>query len=170
MKTTFRLITLCAVAAASSLAIAAEGDLSKMDQKFIMTASGAGMYEVEISKLAVDKASDPAVKAFAQMMVTDHTKANDELKQFADSHNAKVAPGVPKDKQAVIARMSKMDGARFDKAYHDQVGIKDHKTDIALFEKEAKGGGNADLKAWADKTLPTLKTHLQHAQDMKPKS
>jgi len=170
MKTTLKIIALCAAAAASSLTFAADGDLSKTDQAFVMKASGAGMYEVEISKIAVDKASDPAVKEFARTMVSDHTKANDELKQFADSHNAKVAPGVPKDKQAVIARMSKLDGARFDKAYHDQVGIKDHKTDIALFEKEVKTGGNADLKAWADKTLPTLKTHLQHAQEMKPAS
>lgn len=170
MKTTLRLITLCAAAAISSLSFAADGDLSKTDQTFIMKASGAGMYEVEISKVAIEKANDPAVKEFAQMMVVDHTKANDELKQFADSHNAKVAPGVPKDKQAVIAKMSKLEGANFDKAYHDQVGIKDHKADIALFEKEVKSGGNADLKAWAGKTLPTLKTHLQHAQDMKPKA
>jgi len=170
VKTTFRFITLCAVAAMSSMSFAAAADLSKMDQTFIMKASGADIYEVEISKIAAEKASDPAVKEFAQMMVADHTKANDELKQFADSHNAKVAPGVPKDKQAVIANMSKLEGVRFDKAYHDQVGIKDHKTDIALFDKQVKGGGNADLKAWADKTLPTLKTHLQHAQDMKSKS
>jgi len=170
MKTTLGIIALCAVATASSLSFAADGDLSKMDQTFVMKASGAGMYEVEISKIAVDKASDPAVKEFAQTMVSDHTKANDELKQFADTHNAKLAPGVPKEKQAVIAKMAKLSGARFDKAYHDQVGIKDHKTDIALFEKEIKSGGNADLKAWADKTLPTLKTHLQHAQDMKPAS
>ena len=170
MHKTIRVFALSALAAVSSLSFAAEGDLSKMDQTFVMKASGAGMYEVEISNLAVTKASDPAVKEFAQMMVTDHTKANDELKQFADSHNATVAPGIPKDKQAIIDRMSKLEGAKFDKAYHDQVGIKDHKADIALFTKESKSGGNADLKAWAAKTLPTLKTHLEHAQGMKPKA
>lgn len=168
MKTIIRQFTVAALALASAAAFAA--DLGKMDQAFVTKASGAGMYEVEISKLAADKASDPAIKEFAQMMVTDHTKANDELKQLAESKNAQVAPGVPKDKQAIIDKMSKLDGAKFDKAYHAQVGLKDHKADIALFNKEAKSGTDADLKAWADKTLPTLKTHLEHAQAIKPKA
>lgn len=170
MKLFARTLTLSALALASSLAFAADSALSKTDQAFVTKASGSGMYEVEVSKLAIDKASDPAIKEFAQMMVTDHTKANDELKQLATSKNGELAPGVPKAKQAVIDKLSKLDGAKFDKAYREQVGLKDHKTDIALFEKESKDGKDADLKAWAGKTLPTLRTHLQHAQEMKPKS
>lgn len=165
-----RHLAIAAFAISAPFAFAADANLGKMDQTFVTKAGGSGMYEVEISKLAMDKASDPAVKEFAQMMVTDHTKANDELKQLAESKGASVPPALPKDKQAVIDKMSKLSGAKFDKAYHDQVGIKDHKTDIALFEKEAKSGQDPDLKAWADKTLPVLKTHLQHAQDMKPKA
>ena len=159
---------LAALALACPLVFAA--DLQKADQAFVTKASGGGMYEVALSKLALEKASAPALKDFAQMMVADHTKANEELKQLAASKNAEVAPGVPADKQAVIDRMAKLDGAKFDKAYHDQLGIKDHKTDIALFEKEARNGKDPELKAWAAKTLPTLKTHLQHAQDIKPQS
>lgn len=169
MKSIARHLGLAVLAVASTAAFAADPAVSKMDQTFVTKASGGGMYEVEVSKLAIDKASDPAIKEFAQMMVTDHTKANDELKQLADSKNAQVAPGVPKDKQAVIDKMSKLDGAKFDKAYREQVGLKDHKEDIALFSKEAKSGNDADLKAWAGKTLPTLKTHLEHAQAIKPK-
>lgn len=169
MKSIHRNLALATLALASSLAFAADSAPSKMDQTFVTKASGSGMYEVEISKLAMDKASNPAVKDFAQMMVTDHTKANDELKQLAMSKNLQPAPGVPKDKQAIIDKMAKLDGDKFDKAYHKQVGLKDHKTDIALFEKEAKNGNDPDLKSWAGKTVPTLKTHLQHAEEMKLK-
>lgn len=169
MKTFHRHLGFAALALASSLAFAADPAPAKVDQTFVTKASGAGMYEVEISKLALQKASDPAIKDFAQMMVTDHTKANDELKQLATTKNLQIAPGLPKDKQATIDKMAKLDGAKFDKAYRDQVGLKDHKTDIALFEKESKNGQDADLKAWAGQTLPTLKTHLQHAQEIKPK-
>ena len=144
--------------------------LSAVDRTFITKASGAGMYEVEISKIAADKAQDPSVKEFAQMMVKDHTAANEELKALATAHGAEVASDVPPEKKPVVKKLSGLSGAAFDKAYREQVGLKDHKADIALFERQAKSGELPELKAWASQKLPTLKSHLEHAQSLKPKA
>jgi putative membrane protein len=147
---------------------ATPAQLGKADRAFMTKAAGAGLYEVEVSKLAATRAASPAVKSFAETMVADHTKANTELKQVADAHNYPLPDVPPKDKQAIIDRMSKLSGAAFDKAYHDQVGIKDHKDDIKLFEGASRSTRNVPLKAFVDKTLPTLNDHLKHAQDMQP--
>lgn len=145
-------------------------ELSPVDRTFVTKASGAGLYEVEISKIAVERAQDPALKSFAQQMVKDHTAANEELKKFAASKGVPVATEIPAEKQAVVKKLSGLSGADFDKAYREQVGLRDHKEDIALFERQTKNGHSPDLKAWAAKTLPTLKSHYEHAQQMKPKA
>lgn len=151
----------------SGMAKSRPAQLGKADRAFVTKAAGGGLYEVEVSKLAESRASDPAVKQFAAMLVKDHTAANEELKQFAAAHNYPLPSVPPKDKQAAIDRLAKLSGARFDTAYREEVGLKDHKEDIKLFERASRATGNQLLKAWVDKTLPTLREHLKHAEELK---
>ena len=136
------------------------------ERRFVTEAAAGGMFEVQVSKLAADKASDPAVKTFAAMLVTDHGNANDELKAFASAHGVTLPTSLPKDLQAQVDRLQKASGKDFDKQYAQIVGVRDHREDIARFEKASSAAKNPELKAWVDKTLPTLKEHLAAAQKL----
>lgn len=133
---------------------------------FVLKASAGGIMEVELGNMAVHNAVNPRVKAFGAMMVKDHTKANDGLKAVADRENILVPSKLPADIQKHIDEMKKMKGADFDKHYIDMMND-DHKDDIDLFEKASKSLPDGELKAFAAKTLPTLKMHLDSAKAIK---
>ena len=137
--------------------------LKRPDNTFLTSAAQGGMAEVEMGRLAVQKASNPAVKEFGQHMVDDHSKANDELKGIASQKSLSLPASLTAKDKATITRLSHLDGAAFDRAYIDDM-VKDHQEDIAEFQKESNDGGDPDLKAFAAKTLPTLQQHLQMAQ------
>jgi len=127
---------------------------------FLTEAASGGMAEVELGKIASSKAQNAEVKKFAEMMVTDHTKGNDELKALAVKKNVTV-PATPMAKhQAVIQKLQGLSGAEFDKAYVDDM-LEDHEKDVAEFEKQSTSNPDADVKAFAAKMLPTLKKHLE---------
>lgn len=134
--------------------------LSDKDKEFIQTAAKDGMMEVEMGKMGQKQAKNAEVKKFATRMVTDHSKANAQLKALAKKK------GVTLDEAA--HKMDKMDDATFDKDYMDQM-VKDHEKDVKAFEEEAKDGSDPDVKAWANKTLPTLKKHLELAKEIQGK-
>lgn len=136
------------------------------DQQFMMKAAQGGMAEVQLGNLAKDHASSQAVKDFGQHMVDDHTKANDELKDLASRKNVTLPSAVDAKDQATMDRLSKLNGAAFDRAYMKDM-VMDHKKDVAEFQKEANSGRDSDVKSWASKTLPTLQQHLQMAQSTK---
>lgn len=156
-----------AALAASILALSgtAFAEVSKKDQEFFTKAGGGGMYEVEAGKLAQGKGQSDGVKSFGGMLVKDHGMANDELKALAAKKGASLPPGVPADKQKKLDKLSK--AKDFDKEFVNEVGLDDHKVDIALFEKTSKDADDADVKAFAAKTLPTLKAHREHAESLK---
>jgi putative membrane protein len=151
------------VAAAS--ATAPKG-VSGANSRFLAKAAASGTYEVEIAKLGATRGANAAVKTFAQMLVDDHTAANKELETLASSKNVTLPTGIAKAKQTNIDRLSKLDGKAFDTAFIQQVGIKDHREAIALFDGASKAGGDPDVKKFAAKTLPTLRHHLSEAQDL----
>ena len=142
------------------------GPLNTADKTFVAKVAGGGLYEVEVAKLAVDKASDPAVKSFATMLVDQHSAANAELKALAALRDVKLPDAVPADKKQVIAGLAKKSGASFDQAFVKQVGLKDHEENIKLFESASQDTKDAQLKAWVDKTLPALRSHLGAAQKL----
>ena len=115
---------------------------------------------------AADKATDPAVKSFATMLVDQHSAANAELKALAAMRDVKLPDAVPADKKQLIDKLAKKTGATFDQAFVKQVGLKDHEEDIKLFESASQDTKDQQLKAWIDKTLPTLKSHLAAAQKL----
>jgi len=155
------------LAAALALAWAAPPDEAKgvSDEEFVAKASAAGLAEMNFGRLAAEQAAGADVKKFGQTMVDDHSKANEELNRIADKKQIRPAPRMDANHLAAFDKLIGMRGADFDKAYlAGQVA--DHKEAVALFEAEADGGKDADLKAFAAKTLPTIKSHLDMAQKL----
>ena len=135
------------------------------DKKFVKESALSGMTEVELGKLAAQKASSDAVKQFGQRMVDDHSKANDQLKQVASKSNIEVPASLDSKHQSRIDKLSKLSGPAFDKAYvKDQV--KDHKRDVDDFKSEAQNGSDPNVKQFAMQTLPTLEEHLNAVKDL----
>ena len=137
--------------------------LAGADKTFVEKAAIGGMAEVELGNLAQQKAASDDVKKFGARMVTDHGKANDELKQIASTKGVQLPSALDKKHQSDMDRLQKMSGADFDKAYMNHM-VDDHKQDVAEFKKEANGGRDGDVKGFASKTLPTLEEHLKLAQ------
>jgi putative membrane protein len=135
------------------------------DSSFIKSAAEGGMAEVELGQLAQQKATNPAVKSFGAMMVSDHTAANDKLKALAATKEVSLPTSPSLMQKASKAKLDMMSGDTFDKSYVKGM-IDDHKTDIKEFEKEASEGKDPQVKAFAVATLPTLKKHLQKIQSI----
>ena len=135
------------------------------DKKFIKEAAMGGMMEVELGKVAAQKGSSDSVKQFGQKMVDDHTKANDELKQIASAESVTIPDSLDPKHQAMIAKMSKLSGPDFDKAYVKNM-VKDHQKDVSDFQNEAQNGTDPNVKQFAAKTLPVLQGHLSSIQEI----
>jgi putative membrane protein len=137
--------------------------VSESDAKFAVEAASGGMMEVQLGELAQQKASSQRVKDFGAMMVRDHSKTNDELKSLAGMKNITLPPAPGGDHMDHIKDISKESGKKFDKDYMKMM-VDDHKEDIDAFEKSGKDGNDADIKAFASKTLPVLRMHLDSAK------
>jgi putative membrane protein len=146
-------------------AFAKTAPVSANDQKFMKDAAQGGMAEVELGRLAAEKASSADVKAFGQRMVDDHSKANDKLKALASEKGVTLPADMKADAKEMRDKLAKMSGAEFDKMYMHHMH-KDHVKDVAEFEKEASKGGDADVRSFASTTLPTLKEHLKMAKSL----
>jgi putative membrane protein len=138
------------------------------DHKFAMEAAMGGMMEVELGRVAAAKGASDEVRQFGQRMVDDHSKANSELMQIA-SGKGMTLPTAPDPKhQAEMQKLTSLSGEKFDKEYVKMM-LKDHKKDVAEFQKEAGRGMDAEIKAFAASTLPTLQEHLQMIQRINDK-
>jgi len=133
------------------------------DEAFAKEAAIGGMAEVELGNLAKEKAASSDVKQFGERMVTDHSKANDELKQWAQQKNVTLPAELDAKHKALRDKLAKLSGDAFDKAYMREM-VTDHQHDVAAFRRESTSGKDPDLKAWAGKTLPTLQDHMKLAQ------
>jgi putative membrane protein len=133
------------------------------DISFVRDAAIGGLFEVQIGKLAVSKASIGEVKAFGQKMVTDHSKANEELKQLALKKQISLPDSLDPTKKATYDSIALKRANAFDEEYIRQM-VKAHDEDVNKFEAASKYLQDADLRAWAAKTLPVLKAHQKHVQ------
>lgn len=140
--------------------------LSRGDRNFVKKAAESGMFEVQIAQLAAAKATDPQVKSFASMLVDHHTKANNELVQLANAKKVELPAAPPRGMRRDVEQLGKKSGAEFDREFVRNVGIKAHEKDIKLFEKASRDLKDAELKAFATRTLPTLREHLAQAQKL----
>jgi putative membrane protein len=144
------------------------GTLTAADRAFVMEAARGGMAEVEMGRVAVTKASNADAKQFGQRMVDDHGKANDELKALASKKNVTLPTELSAKQKADVARLSKLSGAAFDRAYMTAM-VADHNKDVAAFQHAANTAKDPELKAWAAKTLPTLQEHQKMAKEISAK-
>ncbi|MCE6991143.1 DUF4142 domain-containing protein [Dyadobacter sp. CY323] len=152
-------------AVAENAATDSASTAAKEDADFAVEAANGGMAEVALSKIAETKATDPKVKEFAKQMVTDHSKANDELKALAASKNITLPSASDEEKQKAAADLAGKSGTDFDKAYISQMK-KDHDKTVKLFEDGQKEVKDAELKAFIEKTLPVIKAHAEHVKSL----
>ncbi|MDR3398049.1 MAG: DUF4142 domain-containing protein [Pandoraea sp.] len=138
-----------------------------LDAEFVDEAQKAGKAEVQASQVAVQRSSNPSVKRFAQHMVTDHSKANEALRQLA----AKKGVSVPNDAAVDpdIEALKSKKGREFDVAYMALAGPDAHERAVALFQRESEKGQDSDLRGFARQTLPTLRHHLSEAREVAAK-
>ncbi|MFI5453711.1 DUF4142 domain-containing protein [Pedobacter sp. UC225_61] len=133
------------------------------DTEFAGKAAVGGMAEVEFGKIALSKSTNAEVKAFAEMMVNDHGKANEELKTIATSKNIALPTSLDEEHTKKMNDLNKLTGRDFDKEYVNAM-VDGHKKTLDLMEKEAKDGKDAELRAFASKTAPIVKAHLDKIQ------
>lgn len=128
-----------------------------LDAAFMQKAASGGMMEVEAAKQA-QKSADPMVKGVADMILKDHTKANDELKALAAKKDIKLPPGPIDEAKTTLDKLMAVSGKEFDRMYLDEMATA-HDKDVAMFDNQSKNGQDADARAFAAKTLPALRIH-----------
>jgi putative membrane protein len=161
--TLMRMIVSTVVVVALLGAVPALAVVSGADKTFATEAAHGGLAEVQMGQLALQKASSPKVKEFAQRMVTDHTQANQDLMQLGKSENLTLPTQLDAKHKSEMDRLSAMSGNAFDAAYMQHM-VQDHKKTVAEFQKQAQSGSDPALKSFAQKYLPIIQQHLQMAE------
>ena len=141
--------------------------LDSADKTFVRKAAQGGMAEVELGKLAAERAASPQVKKFGERMVADHTKANQELKEMAGRKNIPLPESVDAKDEATKQKLASLSGEEFDRAYMSDM-VKDHTQDVSEFKHETTSAKDPEVKQFATKTLPTLEQHLKVAKQIEP--
>jgi putative membrane protein len=141
------------------------GKVSKSDKSFMTEAANDSLAEIELGKVAQQKSQNADVKAFAQRMMDDHTKASQELEPIASKMGVEL-PKAPTGKHGKMIKDLSKKEKRFDHEYAEAM-VKDHEKAVKLFEKTSKKGDSEEIRQFAAKTLPTLQDHLKMARDLK---
>jgi putative membrane protein len=164
------LSTICCLALCSLTASAQTPpkDGPKNDQEFINMAAQTDMLEAHLGQMAADQAGNPAVKAYAEMLVADHTADYQQLNALAAKDNLTVPKGLDADHDKMIAPFRNLKGAAFDAKYTHEM-IMGHSQAIAVYTQESTGAQNPDVKSYASATLPALNKHLDAAKDLAKK-
>jgi putative membrane protein len=156
--------TLGLVLLAPSEAVQAAGKVrTTSDQDFVARALAQGLFEVKLSERAAKDATDTDVRKFAKQMTTEHDRTNKRLLGLAHDMKLAVAQGFDKDSREAFDRITRLSGAKFDRAYMDEQ-VKAHENAIKLFESRAKGTPSATVKTFINETLPHLRDHLKQAR------
>jgi len=152
-----KFMILATLTAAAPLALAAG---SSADTLFYKNLAAGGMAEVDLGKLAEQKSTDPKVKKFAEMMVKDHSAANEKLESLASSKQISLPKSLDSSHEATKTKLEALSGDSFDKSYIESQ-LKDHEKTVILLKTEISSGQDADAKAFAQSVLPTVEHHLQ---------
>ncbi len=147
---------------APAMSASGSATLSAQDRNFIKMAAISGLSEVQAGQVA-EQNGDASVKAVGQRMVTDHSKANDQLAALSQQLGDPAPTTLPASQTAMITKMQGMSGSSFDTSYLKAQAAA-HKKAIALFKHEIADGSNSQLKQFASATLPVLQQHLSMIQ------
>ncbi len=164
MRRTMLVMAAVCLALVATTATAQE-QLSNADRDFLLQAASGGLAEVKVSQFAQERATSPEVKKFAQHMIQDHTQANKELMTLAEKKGVRLPTAIDPKHQALIDQLTKLSGVDFDRQFMSHQ-VKDHQDSIALFEAATREVQDPEVKAFAAKTLPTLREHLKMAQQL----
>jgi putative membrane protein len=148
-------------------AAVAPAPLSQADTDFMNQAALGGLAEVQMGQLAAQKATKPDIRQFAQQMVDQHTQVNQQLTQLAQSKNVTPPTTLDPAMQQNMTRLQRERGVAFDRDYVRQQ-IAGHQAQLALFQREASEGSDADVKAFAAQVAPTIQQHLDDARKLMP--
>lgn len=148
-----------AAAGKSSVAV------STTTMNFLTKAVQSGQAEVELGAVAVERAQESEVRSLAEQMITEHARMNAELAQLAAANDWKLSDKLAPSHRAIKAQLMSTEPAKFDLAYLNAVAA-EHDQAVKLFEQFAKSGREADLKAWVERTLPTLREHQSMVQKL----
>jgi putative membrane protein len=140
----------------------------KKDAKFLMDAAVINLTEIQLGRMAMQKGKSADVKDLGKMMEKEHRASEAELKALAAKKIITVPDSTTQEVQDASKKLEDVTGLEFDSKFSDMM-VKGHKDAIALFEKESKEGDDADIKAWAQSTLPVLRVHLDHSLMCKEK-
>ncbi|MDQ1834937.1 DUF4142 domain-containing protein [Massilia scottii] len=161
-------VTSYAQAGKATMDTPAASALNKADQKIVADMARANMAEIEAGKLALANSQNAQVKTFAQQMIDDHTKALGDVTQLAQTKGVTLPTEPDSKHKAMAAKLSKLTGDAFDKAYMAQAGVGDHKAVHAALKKFEAKAKDPDVKALAAKMLPTVEQHLHSAISLAP--
>ena len=126
----------------------------------MLAAAQGGMVELRLGEVAKEKAARQDVKDFGAMMAADHGKAGEELKAVATKNGVTLPADLDARHKAIVVKLSKLSGAEFDKAYIAEM-VKAHEKDAIAFKDASKTAKNPEVKGFAPKTLPVIKSHLK---------
>jgi putative membrane protein len=135
------------------------------DRDFMIEAARGGIAEVEMGRLAAQRAASEPVRQFAQKMVTEHGAANQDLMQLAQQKGVILPQEMDAAHRATMDRLATLSGAAFDQAYMNEM-MKDHHHAAALYTREAREGQDADVRALANKGLTRISEHQRLAFDI----
>jgi putative membrane protein len=134
------------------------------DQQFITKAAQSGLMEVEVARIAQEKASSNEVKEYARKLEQDHQKANDALKQIASQKNVDLPADMGNHRQQVD-KLKNLSGDKFDQQFM-KMQVQHHKKDVNEFQKQTTRAMDSDVRNFASTNLPVLQEHLRQAQDL----
>jgi putative membrane protein len=147
--------------------VSATAPLSAAERDFAIKVATQGFYEVEVSRLAAERAVNLDVRAYAQTMVKHHTQANNELVALMSAKGVAPPKGLAADKKEKLYKLASLPpSAAFDNGYVRVVGIEDHRTSIAIFERARREAKDRELVAWIDRALLAMRSHLATAQSL----
>jgi putative membrane protein len=168
MKKTTQVLCCAVLGFAATLMPTRAKAVTDDDKKFLAMAAQSDQNEIALSQLAEQKATNPAVKAFAEKMVTEHTKMTESMKPFADSWGLTPPSGPDADHQKELDKLNGLSGTDFDKEYMSQM-VTDHTKALSAFTTEAKDTKDVKFRAAVIKGKTIVAAHKNMAYDLKKK-
>lgn len=136
---------------------------STADGLYLQAVTGSNLFEIQSSQVALQKSNTPAVRAYAQQMISDHTTAQNQVAALAAARRVPLPPALPPELQLKVNTLSGLSGAAFDAAYIQEQTL-GHQFTVSIFQNELTAGRDAEVVAFANQNLPTIQQHLQAAQ------
>lgn len=142
-------------------------DEQREEWRFLKDAAASGRFQTEASRLALAKSAKPGIRSFAGILINHHTSVSNELVHMLHVRGM-APPMLANDQRKTLNRLTRLQGARFDRLFVEEVGLKRQQEDVQMFEKARLGVRDPQLKAWIERMLPTLRYHVQTAEPLAP--